>query len=110
MPFSVQQFLSAAFALLLSLMPVSALSETNPGKVKDLAYGSVLYAYFQQDYFSALSELLVADQQGSIAGDKQKSDLLRGGIHLSYGMDKEAERLFQAVIAFVKLLYPTFET
>ncbi len=88
-----------ALALALGLQSWSAVAEKNPSKVRDLAYGSVLYAYFQQDYFTALSELLVADEQGSIVNDRRQSDLLRGGIYLSYGMDSEAEKLFKEVIA-----------
>ncbi|MGB5324697.1 MAG: hypothetical protein WBN40_04645 [Pseudomonadales bacterium] len=67
-------------------------------EVQDLDYGVALYEYFQQDYFSALSELLIAEKKRSIQHHTDFAKVLRGGIHLSYGMDEEAESIFHEII------------
>ncbi len=62
--------------------------------VADLRYGVVLYEYFQDNYFDALSELLVADERGGIKGHGENPELIAGGIHLAFGMDQTAEDIF----------------
>ncbi|MBT8149517.1 MAG: hypothetical protein KJO24_06265, partial [Gammaproteobacteria bacterium] len=66
--------------------------------VQDLDYGVALYDYFQQDYFNALSELLIAEKTGSIKHHTDFAKVLRGGIHLSYGMEEEARNIFYQII------------
>ncbi|NND39180.1 MAG: hypothetical protein HKO06_06255 [Pseudomonadales bacterium] len=67
-------------------------------EVQDLDYGVAIYDYFQQDYFGALSELLIAEKKGSIRHHTDFAKVLRGGIHLSYGMDDEAKHIFYEII------------
>jgi hypothetical protein len=66
--------------------------------VKDPHFGEVLYYFFQENYFSALSKLMVAQHFGRVPHHDQEAELLRGGMLLSYGMDQEAARIFQALI------------
>jgi hypothetical protein len=66
--------------------------------VKDPHYGEVLFYFFQENYFSALSQLMVAQHFGRVPHHDQEAELLRGGMLLSYGMDQEAGRIFQALI------------
>ncbi|NNL57426.1 MAG: hypothetical protein HKO71_06715 [Pseudomonadales bacterium] len=66
--------------------------------MQDLDYGVALYDYFQQDYFNALSELLIAEKTGSIKHHTDFAKVLRGGIHLSYGMEEEARNIFYQII------------
>jgi hypothetical protein len=66
--------------------------------VKDPHYGEVLFHFFQENYFSALSQLMVAQHFGRVPHHDQEAELLRGGMLLSYGMDQEAGRIFQALI------------
>lgn len=91
-------------ALLLFLLSVSVVSgysyaDKKKSTVQDLSYGTALYAYYQQDYFTALSELLIAEKKQSLQHHADFAEILRGGIHLSYGMDKEAEQLFYSAIS-----------
>jgi hypothetical protein len=67
-------------------------------EVKDPHFGEVLYFFFQENYFSALSQLMTAQHFGRIPHHDKEAELLRGGMLLSYGMDQEAGRIFQALI------------
>jgi Tetratricopeptide repeat len=69
-----------------------------PGTVKDPHFGEVLFYFFQENYFSALSRLMVAQHFGRVPHHDHEAELLRGGMLLSYGMDQEAGRIFQALI------------
>lgn len=62
--------------------------------VRDLYYGEVLFHYYQQDYFTALTHLLGAQEQEHIetGGD---TDLLRVGIELTYGLHDNAYEVFK---------------
>ncbi len=70
--------------------------------VQDLSYGVMLYEYFQHDYLSALTELEVARKRGGIDGHGSHPDLMEGGIMLSYGMDRSAEKIFNRLLADYK--------
>jgi hypothetical protein len=66
--------------------------------VKDPHFGEVLFYFFQEDYFSALTQLMTAQHFGRIPHHQDEAELLRGGMLLSYGLDQEAGRIFQALI------------
>ena len=66
--------------------------------VKDPHFGEVLFYFFQENYFSALSRLMVAQHFGRVPHHDQEAELLRGGMLLSYGLDQESGRIFQALI------------
>lgn len=65
-----------------------------PRAVNDMRYGVALFNFYQEDYFSSLTELLIAEHHGGVKGHGDFPKLLKGGISLSYGLDKEAERIF----------------
>lgn len=92
-----------AAALLLAAPAALAAEQEAAGEQADgltsLRYGVSLYYFYQQDYFDALSELMVAQQLGELATHAAHSELLRAGMSLSYGMDRVAESLFQQMLA-----------
>ena len=69
-----------------------------PQQVLDLHYGEVLFHFYQQDYFTAISHLMVAQQQNLLQHHQDESELLLGGLQLSYGMPDQAERRFERLL------------
>lgn len=66
--------------------------------VQDLAYGEVLFEYFQEDYFSALTRLMAAQQRGELPNHGAEGELLLGGLYLSYGQHRLAGEIFERVL------------
>lgn len=66
--------------------------------VADLRYGVALYHYYQADYMSALSELLVADERDGINGHGDNPEIMEGGISLAYGLEKHASDIFERLL------------
>jgi predicted negative regulator of RcsB-dependent stress response len=69
-----------------------------PQQVLDLHYGEVLFHFYQEDYFTAISRLMVARQQKLLHHHHDESELLLGGLQLSYGMPDQAERRFDHLL------------
>lgn len=63
--------------------------------VQALRYGVTLFHYFQQDYFNALTELMVAQKTDELGVHEENGEILLGGMSLSYGMDRQAETIFE---------------
>ena len=68
-------------------------------EVKNLAYGEVLYQFYQQRYFDAIVHLTASLQKSPMPEQGGEAELLLGGLYLSYGMHNEAERLLKALLA-----------
>ena len=68
-------------------------------QAQDMRYGAALYHYFQGDTFDALSTLMVADQRGGISQHADNADLIRGGISLAFGLERQAAGLFEKQLA-----------
>jgi len=69
-----------------------------PQQVLDLHYGEVLFHFYQEDYFTAISHLMIAQQQNQLQHHRDESELLLGGLQLSYGMPDQAERRFDRLL------------
>jgi Flp pilus assembly protein TadD len=69
-----------------------------PQQVLDLHYGEVLFHFYQEDYFTAISHLMVARHQKLLEHHQDESELLLGGLQLSYGMLDQAERRFDRLL------------
>ena len=67
--------------------------------VKDPQYGEVLFYFYQEDYFPAIVRLLAAQQQGQLDEHAEDSELLLGGMYLSYGHHLEAAKIFERMLA-----------
>jgi len=88
-------------ALLLGLAITNlawAASAKKDNVVRDLDYGVVLYNYFQEQYFEAAVHLMASKELGRIPHHLDDSDLLLGGVLLSYGLHQEAESVFSRLI------------
>lgn len=68
-------------------------------EIKDPRYGVTLFHYYQEDFFDALSELSVAQANGGIRHHGRYPEFLQGSIELSYGMDRQAEKRFNDLLA-----------
>ncbi len=69
-----------------------------PQDVKDLAYGDVLFYFFQDDYFDSITRLLAARELNRIPNTQGEAELLLGGLYLSLGEHVEAGRIFEALL------------
>ena len=78
---------------------VCAKSEANEiREIKDIHYGTVLYEFYQNNYYSAAVNLITAQAQKRLEHSDNEARLLLGGLYLSYGLHNEAEEIFQNVI------------
>jgi len=70
-----------------------------PHEVRDLQYGDVLFYFYQDDYFDAITRLLAAQQQDRLPHSEGEAELLLGGLYLSLGEHVEAGKIFEALLA-----------
>src|ERR1700733_6551530 len=70
-----------------------------PIRVQDLQYGDVLFYYYQQDDFEALTRLLAYQHWNQLPHHELDSELLLGGLYLSLGLYNEAGERFSRALA-----------
>ena len=68
------------------------------GEIRDLYYGEVLFHFFQDDEFTALTHLLAAQQLGRVTHHAAEARLLLGGLYLSYGQHQQAGEIFDRLL------------
>lgn len=87
-------------AAALAVAPGARASEAKPGTVvQDLYYGEALFQFYQDDHFTALTHLLAARAEGRVSHHDAESELLLGGLYLSYGQHDRAEEIFTRLLA-----------
>ena len=91
-----KQALSAALIISLSLSTFAA--EREPHKVKNLRYGEALYHFYQEQYFTSITNLMVAKERDPITTQKVDPELLLGGLYLYYGLHQNASSIFSNLI------------
>jgi TolA-binding protein len=69
-----------------------------PIRVQDLQYGDVLFHYYQQDDFEALTRLLAYQHWNQLPHHELDSQLLLGGLYLSLGLYNEAGERFSKLL------------
>jgi tetratricopeptide (TPR) repeat protein len=69
-----------------------------PHEIKDLSYGDVLFYFYQDDYFDAITRLLAAQQLNRVPNTQGEAELLLGGLYLSLGEHVEAGKIFDALL------------
>jgi len=91
---------------LLYLLSLSGLSSSlraeenlQATEIHDLRYGETLFNYFQQKYFSAITNLMVVNVRDPIQVQGEDPNLLLGGLYLAYGMHNDASILFQDLLS-----------
>jgi hypothetical protein len=96
----VSRRLSIVAAAALALPAADAAGARDEGGivVQDLAYGEVLFEFFQEDYFAALTRLLAAQQRGELEHHGAEAELMVGGLYLSYGQHRLAGEIFSRVL------------
>ncbi len=90
----------SGFALsLLLVTPALGKDKREPTVVKDPHYGEVLYYFYTEDYFPAIVRLLAARETAKVDNHLVESELLLGGMYLSYGNHLEAADIFERLLA-----------
>ena len=85
--------------LWLAVAPVyGADAPEKPRQVLDLDYGEVLFHFYQEDYFTAITHLMAAREQNLLPHHSKDAELLLGGLQLSYGMLDQAEAQFHRLL------------
>jgi tetratricopeptide (TPR) repeat protein len=69
-----------------------------PQQVTAPHYGDVLFHFYQEHHFDALSAILVSSHFGRLQPQNDEAELLRGGLLLSYGLHQEAGEIFTRLI------------
>jgi hypothetical protein len=67
-------------------------------EVSDPYFGQSLFDFFQDRYFSSLTELMVSQHFGRLPHHADEAEILRGGLYLSYGLHREAAEIFTRLI------------
>jgi tetratricopeptide (TPR) repeat protein len=70
-----------------------------PAAIRDLDYGDVLFHFFQDDYFGSLVRLEANRDFGRMEPHAGDAELLAGGLYLSLGLQDEATRIFEGLLA-----------
>ena len=76
------------------LLPFMATANT----VKDLKYGTILFDYYQQNYFAALIGYEYAKATNELEKNADDARLLQGGMTLSYGLPDHAQIIFNDLL------------
>ena len=70
----------------------------NRHQVNDLDYGVSLFDFYQENYFTSITDLLVAQKKQSIKQNNDESKLLLGSLYILYGLRDEASEIFNALL------------
>ncbi len=80
------------------LTSVAVAKDPPPGPVKAPHYGDTLYHFFQDQYFTSITTLMVSQHFDRVAEHGDEAEVLRGGMLLSYGLHREAGEIFAQLI------------
>ena len=73
-------------------------TDRNPTQINDLRYGQALFHFYQEQYFSSITDLMVAKQRAPITKQGIDPELLLGGLYLYYGLHQNASSIFSDLI------------
>lgn len=86
-------------AILPASMVVAAEDAREPTVVRDAHYGEVLFYFYQEEYFPAIVRLLAGQKESRLENHVDESELLLGGLYLSYGHHQRAAEIFERLLA-----------
>ncbi|MCC1496682.1 lipopolysaccharide assembly protein LapB [Alcanivorax sp. 1008] len=93
---------SGIFVLLVLLLSAPLMASNRidrPHQVVDPGYGAILFDYYQQNWFAAMSQALMALETGTLPTQAPQAQVLLGALYAHYGMPDEAEALFRKLLA-----------
>src|ERR1700724_2647305 len=67
-------------------------------RIRDLHSGDVLFSFYQDEDFAALTRLLAYEHWSLVPHHAEEAQLLEGGLYLSLGMHNEAGERFQRLL------------
>lgn len=90
--------------IVMSLLSVSHANtlinnNSNVKSKEELEWGTVLFEYFQDDYFNSLIEHEYNQAARNRVATSGEGQLLKGGMQLSYGLADDARTLFQRLLS-----------
>ena len=92
-------FKQRLMTFLIAVMAINCLAANGEREtINDLRYGESLYHFYQQQYFSAITDLMVAKQRNPITAQDASPELLLGSLYLYYGLHHEASNIFTGLI------------
>ncbi len=69
-----------------------------PTGVQSPFYGDSLFHFFQGQYFTSVTHLMVSQHFGRVSPHDDEAEILRGGLFLSYGLHREAGDVFARLV------------
>lgn len=67
-------------------------------RIRDLHYGDVLFYFYQEEDFEAITRLNAYEHWGLLPHHEAESQLLLGGLYLSLGLHNEAGKRFETLL------------
>lgn len=91
-----KQSITTAFIATLAINSLAV--EREPHQINDLRYGEALYHFYQEQYFTSITNLMVAKHRNPITSQDVDPELLLGGLYLYYGLHQNASTIFSGLI------------
>ncbi len=76
----------------------AAQGEPAPMVIQAPHYGDTLFGFYQDRYFSTITNLMVSQHFGRVGPHADEAEVLRGGMLLSYGLHEQAAEIFARLI------------
>jgi hypothetical protein len=92
-------FAAITATLLLTLSATAGAGQQDGFKVAAPHFGEVLFNFYQQKYFTALTDMAVSEDFGRLSSHAAEAELLRGGMLLSWGQHRQAGEIFEQLLA-----------
>jgi hypothetical protein len=95
---SARGLIATAAALAACHAVAAPADEPKPVVIGAPHYGDTLFGFYQDKYFSTITNLMVSQHFGRVAPHGDEAEVLRGGMMLSYGLHEQAAEIFARLI------------